>query len=80
MARPRDFRESNVTLAPPDGVPPADCALLPVLAIDGTLVSCWELSPEEIVEIVETGVVWLAVWGRSSQPPVMVSGCKAAVI
>jgi len=28
---------------------------------DGTVVTCWELSPEEIKQISETGKLWLSV-------------------
>jgi hypothetical protein len=80
MARPRQFLEANTILGPPADSHPGDVALLPVRTNDATLVSCWELTLAEIEEIVETGVVWLRVWGRNTQPPVMVTGHKAEVL
>ena len=37
---------------------------------DGTVISCWELSPEERKRVAETGVIYLAVltFGRPLQP------------
>lgn len=29
-------------------------------ADDGTVTTCWELSPEELKQIQETGVIWLS--------------------
>ena len=38
----------------------------------GGNVSCWELSAEEQIEVLQTGKVWLTVWG--THPPVALQG------
>ena len=76
---PVAFAEATTMLAPPDGCE-TEVVHLPVRRLDGMLVSCWRPSKAEIDEIVRTGVVWLAVWGRHTQPPVLVTGHKADVI
>lgn len=78
MAVPVAFAEANVVLGPPDGSD--DVVHLPVRRLDGTLVSCWRLTPAEIEEIIVTGVVWLSVWGRETQAPVLVSGHRGDMI
>lgn len=69
MARPTAFPEATITWGGP-----GDIADLPAWRDDATglNISCWELSAEEIAEILATGVVWLEVWGH--HPPVCVSG------
>lgn len=43
----------------------------------GCLVSCWELSDLELLEIVNTKRVWLSVnVGRSPPPPVFVTAMR----
>lgn len=78
MATPVAFAEATTVLAPP---PDDDEVIrLPVRRVDGALVSCWGLTAAEVDEIVATGVVWISVQGRISQPPVFVTGHKAEVI
>lgn len=79
MSKPVNFREANIILGPPKGgedtVQP-----LPVRRLDGTLVSCWRLSPRELAEVQRTGCVWLAVFSGITQPPVYVAAFKEEVI
>ena len=50
-----------------------DIAPLPVHQTeDGENISCWELSAEEQIAVLETGRVWLRVWGQ--HPAVYVDG------
>lgn len=79
MGAPAAFPEANVILGPPPGSE-AEVSDLQVLRADGRLVSCWQLSPEEIAEIVRTGKIWLSVWGAVTQPPVLVTAHKSEVI
>lgn len=46
----------------------ADVHDLEVFADDNQIISCWRLSPEELVEVAKTGVVWVSVWGRTLYP------------
>jgi hypothetical protein len=80
MATPIQFAEANLVLTAPAGTSPDDVGRLPVFRNGGGLVSCWRLTPAEMVEIAQTGVVWLNVAGRETQPPVFVGGHKADVI
>lgn len=44
-----------------------------------TVISCWQLSPEELKEIIETGVVYLKSWGIT-HPPICVIGNRQSII
>ena len=66
MARPTTFPEQTMTW----GESPGDNGPLPAYRDEEVSISKWELSAEEIVEILKTGVIWLAVYGV--QPPVYV--------
>lgn len=79
MAQPVDFPEANLTLVPPEGAED-DCIPMRVRRLDGQLVSRWKLSPDEMIEVLRTGEVWLSVWGQRTAPPVMVSAHKHEVI
>lgn len=73
MAHPIGFSRANFTIGPPGeygySVPP-----LPVLRlVGGQLISCWELSPDELAIIARTRKVWLSVWSGRGQPPVQVA-------
>jgi len=78
MATPVDFEGANLYLRG-NGKEVMD---LPVFhkTVEGEpfeFISCWRLTPEEIAEIVATGVVWTSVWQHSANvgpPPLGVSG------
>lgn len=79
MAAPTEFPEQTAVLGAPPGC--ADEVLpLPVLHREGHFISCWKVTPEEIAEIARTGVLWLAVWGPRTQPPVLVTGHREHVL
>ncbi|KKN32455.1 hypothetical protein LCGC14_0813720 [marine sediment metagenome] len=71
MAKPVKFEGYNTTFVA-DG-----CGDLPAYAhgrvSDEQVVTCWELSGEELMEILRTKRVWLRVWG-DAHPPVEVTG------
>ena len=75
MADPVGFEGANFVFKAPENMP--DCGDLEVFRDGEVIVSCWRLTDEEFQEILETGVVWLSVWGQGT-PPVAVSG-KALV-
>ena len=68
MAEPTTFPEQTMTFAKQ----PGDDGPLPAYRDAEVSISKWELSAEEIVTILETGVVWLHCYGV--QPTVYVSG------
>jgi hypothetical protein len=79
VADPLAFAEANVILYPPDGQQD-DVIPLHVRRLDGALVSCWQLTAAEREEVARTGVIWLVVEGRRSQPAVALTAIKAEVI
>ncbi len=80
MAKGIEFPQANLLLAPPT---PEDAAAETVYGLhvhryrdlDGNphVLSKWQLDPEELEEIVRTGVVWFSCWG-STHPPMWISG------
>lgn len=70
MARPTPFPESNDVFK---GDPNQGVLDLPVFRDGARSISCWALTPEEVMEIVATGKIWLTVWGNA-QPPVNLDG------
>lgn len=80
MGVPIQFAEADFVLGPP-----ADCsaraAPIPVLRLPaGFLVSCWQLSPEELEEVIRTGKMWLRAAGRFNHPHVELAAIKAHVM
>ena len=67
MATPSEFPEMNAKWTGP-----GDTGDLPVHRDSEESISRWELTAEEQVEVLSTGVVWLRVWGN--HPAVYVSG------
>lgn len=57
---------------------------LPALRLgdpEGTVISCWELSPEEIEHVQKTGKVWLSIWTfNRGYPPCAIVARKEEVI
>ena len=62
----------------PEGWEDEECSTLQTKAVmrGGRLchISCWELTPEELKEIAETGQIWLLVVG--GHPPLCIMGEK----
>lgn len=55
--KPIKFEETNAVY----GAKQPEYEPLPAhKADDGTVTTCWELSPEELKQIQETGVIWLS--------------------
>lgn len=69
---PRRIAGATHNLGAPAGWDPArdgHCGVLPVRAVDGTCLSAWEPTPDELAILNAGGSVILQVVG--SQPPVM---------
>ena len=73
MANPVEFPESNIKFGKPGSMTAAECGDLPCYFNGEQIVSCWQLTPEELEEINSTGVVWIMVWGQGT-PPICVIG------
>jgi hypothetical protein len=74
--KPIEFPEANKVLIHPPGMTEEECGDLHVHQTDdGKMISCWELSEEELAAINKTKRVWLWVWG-ATQPPVAIDGAN----
>lgn len=73
--KPVKFDEANKVLVHPSSMTEEQCSDLHVYRDEsGQLISCWELSGEELMEVLKTKRVWLFVWGGNTQPPVAIDG------
>lgn len=72
MAHGVNFKGSNKTYGPPPGVPEDQCASLHVFTNGKCIVSCHQLTPEELEEINRTGKVWQSVWSGQTLFPVFI--------
>lgn len=64
------FKEQNTVFTKPEGWSDEECGPLPAYRGKGQIVSCWELSPEEIKTLQDNGGrIWLGICS-SVQPPV----------
>jgi hypothetical protein len=76
MAEPVRFPEQTHHFNKPKDMTDDECGGLPAVMVDvhgqPTYVSCWKLTPEEVENIVRTGVVWVGC--VSMQPPLLVWG------
>lgn len=78
MAEPTEFPGMTGSLKPPPG-DEERVGPLPVRRLEGRVVSCWRLSPEELAEVQRTGVVWLSIFGHT-HAPVAITGHRAEVV
>lgn len=61
--KPIKFEESNVTYVA------EGCNDLPAYKGETQIISCWQLTEQDLETIKETGVIWFSVAGQS-QPPI----------
>lgn len=73
MGTPTKFPEANLLLVKPESMTDEECTNLPVHKGDGQLISCWQLSEEEIAEVALTGKIFASVFGEVA-PPIWVGG------
>lgn len=73
--KPVEFPEANARLTPPSCLTEAECGKLPVYRDGQYCISCWELSSDDLMEILQTKRVWLWVMGET-QPPVLLTASK----
>jgi len=71
MGRPVAFAGANKVLGPPTGEDERVSSMA-VFTNGNVCVSCWELSEDELREVVRTRRVWLSVWSGATQHPVYV--------
>jgi hypothetical protein len=80
MAACVPFPEANLVLTGPQGPEDPDVSTVMARALEGTVVTCWQLSETDLEALIANGgKVWLSVWGRT-MPPAMITAVKAEVI
>lgn len=71
MAEPISFPEANWQRVASEGEQVV--AVVPCFIDANQVLTCWQLSPEEIAEVVRTGKIWLGIVGDST-PPAWIQG------
>lgn len=65
---PISFPEANFKLVPPKGMED-ECDALEVFRDDRQIISCWQLTHEEMLEFFKNGgKLWIYVIGRTAPP------------
>lgn len=68
---PIEFPEQNGCLGKPESMSDEECTPLPVYRDGNQCVSCWQLSDEEIIRLIQNdGKIYLCVLSGITQPPV----------
>lgn len=70
---PIKFEECNFTFLKPEDMTDEECGSLEVCRCTDhhgfpVIISCWNLTQEEIDEVQQTGKIWLTVTGESMNP------------
>ena len=76
MAEAVEFSGANRRLLAPEGMDDLSCRTLPIFSNGRSCVSCWELSEDEVAEVVQTKRIFLSVMSGQTQPPVYVGGIE----
>lgn len=80
MAVAVPFAEANIRLTGPQGETDPDVYTVHARRLDGTVVTCWQLTDEDIAGInASGGKLWLSVWGQS-MPPTIITGVKSEAV
>jgi hypothetical protein len=75
MATPSEFPQANLTLKPAPGTEDTVVPLRVYAPPEQDFVlSCWQLSADELKMVQETGKVWLVVYGPTSYPVAIYGG------
>jgi hypothetical protein len=69
--KPIEFPESNFTLTAPQGL--ENCGDLPCQKSDGRIISCWQISDEELKKLNETKYLYLGVLSPDTHPPCFIT-------
>jgi hypothetical protein len=67
---PIEFDGQSAVLQKPVNMTDKECCPLPILRLDGTVISCWKMSWRERLKAFFTGKIWLGVLSGQTQPPV----------
>ena len=73
MAHPGEFEGMNTMLTAPAGRE-EEVGTLACFRNGQVIVSCWQLTPEELQAVIDSGgKVFLSIWGGRTQPPCYVA-------
>lgn len=67
---PVPFPEVNVVLQKPKSMTDEECTPLPIYRGGGECISCWQLTTEELMEVLQSKRIWIRVLSGKSQPPI----------
>jgi hypothetical protein len=67
MGKPVDFEGTNVVFGPPEGRD--DVGTVRAFRNKACVVVCWELTPDELREIVETGRIYISQMSNGGLAP-----------
>ena len=73
MAEPIEFEQQNAIFTKPEDMTDDECVSLHVFQSETQIISCWQLTEDEMIEVAKTGKIYLSVMGQA-QPPVCVLG------
>jgi hypothetical protein len=72
MSKPVDWHGTNKNLKAPKYTTSEQVQDLPIFSNGVVCVSRWQLSPEAIKEVTETGCIFLSCYSGQTQPPVFI--------
>ena len=70
IMKPKKFKEQNKVLIKPDSMTNQECGSLPIYTNGEQCISCWELSDDDIMDIVKYKKIWVGVYSGENQPPI----------
>lgn len=72
--KPVEFPEQTIVLTRPESMTEEECSSLPVFRDGVHCISCWQLSDDEIVELIKNdGKIFLGIFSGMTQPPVFLT-------
>lgn len=70
--KPIEFEGNNTLYTKPEGMSDEECGSLPTHQEGNSIISCWELSEEDLKKVLVEKKIWLGVLSPV-QPPVFLS-------
>jgi hypothetical protein len=75
--KPIPFPEANTLMVAPPGM--ADCGSMPVHVDEHSVISKWQLSDEDVEQLIENRCLWLSVFMKGT-PPIAMSFDKTIFV
>jgi hypothetical protein len=73
---PIEFKEANKELARPSSMTDEECGPLPVFVDERECISKWNMTFSERIHCLFRGFVWVRVFSRNTQPPILIQANK----